>query len=76
MSRVILVLGFVLIMAHYSDAMPQSLNSVQCCFKFFEGRIPTQLIQKVKKINSHCTVQGFIVTMANRSSICVRKNPW
>ncbi|XP_060783082.1 C-C motif chemokine 17-like [Neoarius graeffei] len=75
MSRVCLVLGFILIMALYSDAMPHSLNSIQCCFKYFKGRIPPEKIKMVEKISSKCAAHGFIVTMDNKV-VCVRKNPW
>ncbi|MCJ8734498.1 hypothetical protein PDJAM_G00236000 [Pangasius djambal] len=73
MSRGFLVLGFVLIMALYSDAQPlASLSSPEdCCFSFFKGKIPPQNILEVKKTGPHCTQQGFIVTTPRFSSLCV-----
>ncbi|KAK3536032.1 hypothetical protein QTP70_025517 [Hemibagrus guttatus] len=62
MSRVFLVLGFIMIMALYSDAQPIGLQSEDCCFSFFTGKIPPKKILDVKKIGSHCSQQGFIVT--------------
>ncbi|MCI4380391.1 hypothetical protein PGIGA_G00239370 [Pangasianodon gigas] len=76
MSRVFLVLGFVLIMALYSDAMPPDPHPVSCCFNFFSGKIPPQNIQLVKKTDSHCAQQGFIVTTPKFPSLCVREDPF
>ncbi|KAI5617219.1 hypothetical protein C0J50_23164 [Silurus asotus] len=60
MSRVFLVLGFILIMALYSEAKPESIEAEGCCFKFFESKIPPSSIKEVKKTGSHCPQQGFI----------------
>ncbi|MCJ8734496.1 hypothetical protein PDJAM_G00235980 [Pangasius djambal] len=74
MSRVFLVLGFVLIMALYSDAMPEAVAQPKdCCFKFFTGKIPPQNILKVKKIDSQCPQKGFIVTSLKFPSLCVHE---
>ncbi|KAB5571653.1 hypothetical protein PHYPO_G00227520 [Pangasianodon hypophthalmus] len=75
MSRVFLFLGFVLIMALYSDASPlASLTQPEdCCFSFFKGKIPPQNIQEVKKTGSHCSQQGFIVTTPKFSNLCVHE---
>ncbi|XP_058253546.1 regakine-1-like isoform X1 [Hemibagrus wyckioides] len=72
MSRVFLVLGFVLIMALYSDSQPEALNSEICCFEFFTGKIPAKNILNVKKTGSHCPQQGFVVTTVNSPGLCVR----
>ncbi|KAB5571652.1 hypothetical protein PHYPO_G00227510 [Pangasianodon hypophthalmus] len=74
MSRVFLVLGFVLIMALYSDAQPLALaQSEPCCFEFFTSKIPPQNILQVKETGSHCSHKGFIVTTPKFSSLCVRE---
>ncbi|KAB5571654.1 hypothetical protein PHYPO_G00227530 [Pangasianodon hypophthalmus] len=77
MSRVVLVLGFVLIMALYLEAQPGALDHIAqpegCCFNFFTGSIPPDKIQKVKKTGSHCYQQGFIVTTPQYSGLCVRE---
>ncbi|MCJ8734495.1 hypothetical protein PDJAM_G00235960 [Pangasius djambal] len=75
MSRGFLVLGFVLIMALYSDAGPPDPYPVSCCFKFFTGKIPPQNVQQVKKTDSHCAEQGFIVTTPKFPSLCVQEDP-
>ncbi|XP_026802447.1 C-C motif chemokine 13-like [Pangasianodon hypophthalmus] len=74
MSRVYLVLGFVLIMALYSDAMPEAVaQPTGCCFKFFSGKIPPQSIRQVKMIDSRCPQKGFIVTTPKFPSLCVHE---
>ncbi|KAF7707730.1 regakine-1-like [Silurus meridionalis] len=73
MSRVFLVLGFILIMALYSEAKPESIEAEGCCFKFFESKIPPSSIKEVKKTGSHCPQQGFIVTTNRFSGMCVRQ---
>ncbi|XP_017330184.1 regakine-1 [Ictalurus punctatus] len=75
MSRVFLVLGFVLIMALYSDAIPYGVDVVPegCCFNFFTGKIPPQNILNVKKTGSRCPKQGFIVTTPKHTSLCVHE---
>ncbi|XP_053091200.1 C-C motif chemokine 14-like [Pangasianodon hypophthalmus] len=73
MSRVYLVLGFVLIMELYSDAMPLSLNQpASCCFNFFNGKIPSDKILEVQKTDSRCSQQGFVVTTPRFSKLCAR----
>ncbi|KAG7329508.1 hypothetical protein KOW79_007682 [Hemibagrus wyckioides] len=71
MSRVFLVLGFIMIMALYTEAKP--IASEICCFNFFTGKIPVQNILDVKKTGSHCPQQGFIVTTPKISGLCVRE---
>ncbi|XP_053487892.1 C-C motif chemokine 5 [Ictalurus furcatus] len=71
MSRLFLVLGFVLIMALYSDATPLAPNPEDCCFNFFTGKIPPKNILEVKRTGSHCSLQGFIVTTPKHASLCV-----
>ncbi|KAK2838349.1 hypothetical protein Q7C36_013163 [Tachysurus vachellii] len=73
MNRVFLVLGFVLIMALYSDASPIAPNVEDCCFSFFPGSIPSKNILNVKKTGSNCPQQGFIITTPRVSSLCVRE---
>ncbi|XP_053486293.1 C-C motif chemokine 14-like [Ictalurus furcatus] len=74
MNRVVLVLGFVLIMALDSDAKPDAVAPPKdCCFKFFPGKILPQTILEVKKIDSRCPQQGFVVTTHEFHSVCVRK---
>ncbi|XP_027023714.2 C-C motif chemokine 4 homolog [Tachysurus fulvidraco] len=73
MNRLFLVLGFVLIMALYSDASPKGIpNPEDCCFTFFNGNIPSKNILNVKKTGSHCPEQGFIITTARFPGLCVR----
>ncbi|XP_017330182.1 uncharacterized protein LOC100304630 [Ictalurus punctatus] len=73
MSRVFLVLGFVLILALYSDATYQALiNSSSCCSSYFHGKIPPKLIIKVEKTDPRCAKRGFMVTTL-RQRLCVRK---
>ncbi|XP_027023715.1 C-C motif chemokine 18-like [Tachysurus fulvidraco] len=73
MNRLFLVLGFVLIMALYSDATPMGPNPEDCCFTFFNGNIPSKNILNVKKTGSHCPEQGFIITTPRMSGLCVRE---
>ncbi|XP_060783085.1 C-C motif chemokine 17-like [Neoarius graeffei] len=73
MNRVVLVLGFVLIMGLYSDATEGSQCPKECCFEFFTGKIPPQDILKVIKTDSRCPQQGFIVTTPKRSSLCAHE---
>ncbi|XP_060783083.1 C-C motif chemokine 14-like [Neoarius graeffei] len=74
MSRVILVLGFVLIMGLYSDAQPEaSQNPTECCFEFVTGKIPPEKILEVKKTDSRCPQQGFIVTTPEFHRLCAHK---
>ncbi|KAK3536033.1 hypothetical protein QTP70_025516 [Hemibagrus guttatus] len=74
MSRVFLVLGFIMIMALYTDAETQAMQYEDCCFSFFTGSIPAEKILNVKKTGSHCPQQGFIVTTPKFSSgLCVRE---
>ncbi|XP_047658523.1 C-C motif chemokine 18-like isoform X2 [Tachysurus fulvidraco] len=73
MNRVFLVLGFVLIMALYSDANSMGPNPEDCCFTFFNGNIPSKNILNVKKTGSHCPEQGFIITTPRMSGLCVRE---
>ncbi|XP_058253547.1 C-C motif chemokine 18-like isoform X2 [Hemibagrus wyckioides] len=73
MSRVFLVLGFVLIMALYSDSQPFGPQSEICCFDFFTGKIPPKQILDVKKTGSHCPQQGFVVTTPKITNLCVRE---
>nr|ABA54969.1 CC chemokine SCYA122 [Ictalurus punctatus] len=75
MSRVFLVLGFVLIMALYSDAKLPDPHPVSCCFDFFTGKIPRPNILNVKKTDAQCEQQGFIVTTPKFPNLCVRENP-
>ncbi|KAG7329507.1 hypothetical protein KOW79_007681 [Hemibagrus wyckioides] len=76
MSRVFLVLGFVLIMALYSDAMPLALEHISkpesCCFDFFSGKIPKIKIQKEVKTGPNCAQRGVIVTTPKHDRLCVR----
>ncbi|XP_053487632.1 C-C motif chemokine 14-like [Ictalurus furcatus] len=72
-SHVFLVLGFVLIMALYSDAIPLSLDPVSCCFTFFTGKIPPDKILEVKRTDSRCSQQGFIVTTPRFPSLCAQE---
>ncbi|KAF4094241.1 hypothetical protein AMELA_G00011010 [Ameiurus melas] len=72
-SHVFLVLGFVLIMAIYSDAMPLSLNPASCCFKFYNGKIPSDKILRAKRTDSRCSKQGVIVTTPRFPSLCARE---
>ncbi|XP_047658525.1 C-C motif chemokine 5-like isoform X2 [Tachysurus fulvidraco] len=73
MNRVFLVLGFVLIMALYSDAQAiKAIGEVEpCCFNFFNGHIPRTHIQEIKPTGSHCPQQGFIVTTSKYPNLCV-----
>ncbi|KAG7329509.1 hypothetical protein KOW79_007683 [Hemibagrus wyckioides] len=72
MSRVFLVLGFVMIMALYSEAKPQvDISSSSCCSSFFPGKIPPKIIVKVEKTNQRCVKRGFMVT-TQRQKLCVR----
>nr|ABA54968.1 CC chemokine SCYA121 [Ictalurus punctatus] len=74
MNRVVLVLGFFLIMALDSDAKPEAVGLPKaCCFKFYPGKIPPQTILEVKKTDSRCPQQGFIVTTHEFLTMCVRK---
>ncbi|GAA6075805.1 regakine-1-like [Tachysurus ichikawai] len=76
MNRVFLVLGFVLIMALYSDAQEamKVIGEVEpCCFVFFLGRIPPKHILQVNRTGSHCPQQGFIVATRKYPSLCVRE---
>ncbi|MCI4380392.1 hypothetical protein PGIGA_G00239380 [Pangasianodon gigas] len=75
MSRVFLVLGFVLIMALYLEAQPLASSSSpeDCCFNFFKGKIPPQNILEVKKTGPHCSQQGLIVTTPKFSNLCVHE---
>ncbi|KAG7319153.1 hypothetical protein KOW79_017627 [Hemibagrus wyckioides] len=73
MSRVFLVLGFVMILMLYSDAQPIVPNSEDCCFSFFLGSIPPRHILSVKKTSPYCPQQGFIITTPKIPSLCVRK---
>ncbi|KAK2838345.1 hypothetical protein Q7C36_013159 [Tachysurus vachellii] len=73
MNRVFLVLGFVLIMALYSDANPIAPNPEDCCFTFFSGSIPSKNILNVKKTGSNCPEQGFIIATPKYSGLCVRE---
>nr|ABA54964.1 CC chemokine SCYA117 [Ictalurus punctatus] len=76
MNRVVLVLGFVLIMALYSDAQPFApAHPEDCCFDFFSGKIPPEKILKVKETGSNCREKGFIVTTPKHPSLCVREVP-
>ncbi|KAF4094239.1 hypothetical protein AMELA_G00010990, partial [Ameiurus melas] len=55
MSRVFLVLGFVLIMVLNSDAMPYGVDVPEgCCFNFFTGKIPPKNILNYKKTGPRC----------------------
>ncbi|XP_060783090.1 C-C motif chemokine 14-like [Neoarius graeffei] len=71
MNRVVLVLGFVLIMGLYSDAVEASQDPKECCFEFFTGKIPPEKILKVKKTDPRCPQQGFIVTTTKLHRLCV-----
>ncbi|XP_060783093.1 C-C motif chemokine 4 homolog [Neoarius graeffei] len=73
MNRVFLVLGFVLIMALYSDAQPKAVAPTECCFEFFTGKIPPQYILEVKKTDSQCPQKGFIVTTPKFPRLCVHE---
>ncbi|XP_060782744.1 C-C motif chemokine 14-like [Neoarius graeffei] len=74
MNRVVLVLGFVLIMGLYSDAQSErSKQTIECCFEFFTGKIPPEKILKVTKTDSRCPQQGFIVTTPKFPRLCVHK---
>ncbi|XP_047658524.1 uncharacterized protein LOC113656601 isoform X2 [Tachysurus fulvidraco] len=76
MNRVFLVLGFVLIMALYSDAQEpiKVIGEVEpCCFNFFRGQIPPTHILQVKPTGSHCPQKGFIVTTPKYPKLCVRE---
>ncbi|KAK2838346.1 hypothetical protein Q7C36_013160 [Tachysurus vachellii] len=76
MNRVFLVLGFVLIMALYSDAnlAIQVFGEVEaCCFNFFNGKIPPTHILQVNRTGSHCPQQGFIVATPKNQNLCVRE---
>ncbi|KAG7329504.1 hypothetical protein KOW79_007678 [Hemibagrus wyckioides] len=79
MSRVFLVLGFVLIMALYSDAMPRVMDDFlePCCFKFrsisSEDMWKARNEGRIKKTGSHCSHQGFILTTREHSKLCVRE---
>ncbi|XP_053361615.1 C-C motif chemokine 5-like [Clarias gariepinus] len=75
MSRVCLVLSFILIMLLYSKAMPHSLDYIArpepCCFEFFAGKIPSGNILEVKRTHPHCSTQGFVVTTPKHEKLCV-----
>ncbi|KAF5886045.1 C-C motif chemokine 13-like [Clarias magur] len=74
MSRVYLVLGFVIIMALHSDALPDSITHPEpCCFSFFNGKIPPQNILEVKKTDTQCPQQGFIVKTPKHENLCVHE---
>ncbi|XP_060782745.1 C-C motif chemokine 14-like [Neoarius graeffei] len=76
MNRVVLVLGFVLIMGLYSDAatvVKHLTEPRECCFEFFTGKIPPEKILKVKKTDSRCPQQGFIVTTPKFHRLCAHK---
>ncbi|KAM9471250.1 uncharacterized protein Hap1MRO34_013072 isoform 2-T2 [Clarias gariepinus] len=72
-SREILILGFVLIMVHYSDAMSvPDTHSEGCCSEFYTGSIPPQNILEVKTTPWHCSEQGYIVTTHSHTTLCVQ----
>ncbi|XP_060783086.1 C-C motif chemokine 14-like [Neoarius graeffei] len=77
MNRVVLVLGFVLIMGLYSDAQPMGTEHIgepkECCFEFFTGKIPPEKILKAIKTDSRCPQQGIIVTTPKLPRLCVRE---
>ncbi|KAK3536031.1 hypothetical protein QTP70_025518 [Hemibagrus guttatus] len=73
MSRVFLVLGFIMIMALYSDAQPFGPQYESCCFSFFTGKIPPKTILNVKKTGSNCSHKGFIVTTPEYPGLCVHE---
>ncbi|XP_053361619.1 uncharacterized protein LOC128531623 isoform X3 [Clarias gariepinus] len=73
MNRVFLVLGFVLIIALYLDAQPQAVHPEDCCFKFFDGKIPSQNILETKKTSSNCAQEGYIVKIPKHNKLCVRE---
>ncbi|XP_060783095.1 C-C motif chemokine 14-like [Neoarius graeffei] len=67
-----LVLGFILIMALCSDAQPQA-QPIDCCFEFFQGKIPPQKVLSAIPTDTRCSHQGFIVTTPKHRKLCVRK---
>ncbi|XP_046706310.1 C-C motif chemokine 3-like [Silurus meridionalis] len=75
LSQSFLLLGFVLIVALYSDAQPLGAvpQAEGCCFSFFKGKIPSKFIMQVKRTSSHCSLEGFIVTTPKFPSLCVRE---
>ncbi|XP_047671629.1 regakine-1-like [Tachysurus fulvidraco] len=77
MNRVFLVLGFVLIMALYSDANLEAMKVMgevePCCFSYFIGKIPPKQILQVNPTGSHCPQKGFIVTTPKYPNLCVRE---
>ncbi|KAF5886044.1 C-C motif chemokine 13-like [Clarias magur] len=69
MTRVCLVLGFVLIMALYLDAQQMAVlyheaealaQPEDCCFTFFSSSVPSQNILEAKRTGEHCSQQGFM----------------
>ncbi|KAF5886048.1 C-C motif chemokine 13-like [Clarias magur] len=79
MSRVCLVLGFVLIMGLYTDALLNTLDSLaklkNCCFTFPTDKIHPKKVLDVKRTGPHCNKKGFLVTTTEHKTICVRENP-
>ncbi|XP_060783087.1 C-C motif chemokine 14-like [Neoarius graeffei] len=74
MNRVVLVLGFVLIMGLYSDALPEGpQHPKECCFEFFPGKIPPEKILNFTNTDPRCPQQGFIVTTPKLPRLCVHK---
>ncbi|XP_053487890.1 regakine-1-like [Ictalurus furcatus] len=74
LNCVFLVLGVVLIMVLCSDAQSDAVAQPKdCCFNFITGKIPPQIILEVKKTDSLCPQQGFVVTTHKFPSLCVRE---
>ncbi|KAG7329501.1 hypothetical protein KOW79_007675 [Hemibagrus wyckioides] len=74
-SRVFFFLGIIIIMALSSDAIPHSFDTAPCCFKFFTGKIHPEEVLEVRKTDSRCAHQGFIVKMPQVVGLCVQEDP-
>ncbi|KAJ8248832.1 hypothetical protein GJAV_G00228220 [Gymnothorax javanicus] len=73
----IVCLTFLLfaVIMHHTNAQPLAISSPKsCCFKFFEGSIPSGNVVSFEKIYSGCPHKGFIVTTIKGRSFCMGPN--
>ncbi|KAJ8252173.1 hypothetical protein COCON_G00214850 [Conger conger] len=75
MMKIYISLALVMhaLILNHGDAHPIALSTLpeNCCFRFFQGNIPSANIVSVRKIYSGCLHQGFIVHTIKNRTLCM-----
>uniref|UniRef100_UPI0037E7571F LOW QUALITY PROTEIN: C-C motif chemokine 22-like n=1 Tax=Semicossyphus pulcher TaxID=241346 RepID=UPI0037E7571F len=73
-------LGLLLIVCCCDGAIPNALRNItprNCCFNFYKGSLPLNVVSDIIKTHSSCQYKAFIVRTIRGNKICYSQTfPW